>query len=770
MSKKSTLDVINTPSRATSTLALAISGALLANVASADEAAKESVQLDKLKVEESIAPDTNPYATPGSPYLAERVSDPRRTRSLAETPQTIEVITATQFNETGRSDLREILDGQPGITLGTGENGNAFGDRYVIRGHDARSDVFVDGLRDPGMTIRESFAVEQVEISKGPSSSFAGRGTTGGAVNTVSKRASTEFDFAKLSLGVGTDQHHRFSADINQVIDYDTAVRINVLKSGEDVPDRDPASRDRKGAAISLSHQATDQLEVVADYYHFEGKDRPDLGTWLDGDTNKPVKDIPSYSQNEDFLESSVDTATVRIGYEFGPKTRLVNLTRYGTTDNGYVLTGARGTTAYATEDDANNEINGYASASLSTHHGWQEVEYFANQLNLMTDIELGGFEHEFVIGGEYSNQNVLNGTYSYNTDGTSNCYTAGRRGVGQSYCITDVNGNETTDLSNLMQRDITQGDWDSDWNMDTISLYLMDTVDVTDSVTVFGGVRYDHYDYDLKTQRSGVVTPYDYSDGDWNGHVGVSYALTNNANVYASFSSATNLNGGESDVGTSGGYGGYIDAGDADAEPEKTDSWELGTKWKLNDGKLLASASLFQITKDDVMEAVRGNDYSATGTANTGKNRVQGIELGLTGFVTQQLSVSAGLTSMKSEILESNNEDNKGKTLANFADNSASLHVKYQATPKFAFGGTATYEDERFVGQPDSAANEDRGIPAYTVFDAFASYQFDRDAKVRLNIGNVFDKDYYLAAYRSGAFNYIGDRRNARVTLDVNL
>jgi catecholate siderophore receptor len=320
------------------------------------------------------------------------------------------------------------------------------------------------------------------------------------------------------------------------------------------------------------------------------------------------------------------------------------------------------------------------------------------------------------------------------------------------------------------MQRDITQGDWDSDWNMDTISLYLMDTVDVSDSVTVFGGVRYDHYDYDLKTQRSGVVTPYDYSDGDWNGHVGVSYALTNNAKVYASFSSATNLNGGESDVGTSGGYGGYIDAGDADAEPEKTDSWELGTKWKLNDGKLLASASLFQITKDDVMEAVRGNDYSATGTANTGKNRVQGIELGLTGFVTQQLSVSAGLTSMKSEILESNNEDNIGKTLANFADNSASLHVKYQATPKFAFGGTATYEDERFVGQPDSAANEDRGIPAYTVFDAFASYQFDRDAKVRLNIGNVFDKDYYLAAYRSGAFNYIGDRRNARVTLDVNL
>lgn len=124
----------------------------------------------------------------------------------------------------------------------------------------------------------------------------------------------------------------------------------------------------------------------------------------------------------------------------------------------------------------------------------------------------------------------------------------------------------------------------------------------------------------------------------------------------------------------------------------------------------------------------------------------------------------------MDAEILESINADNEGKTLANFADNSASLHVKYQATPQWAVGGTATYEDARFVGQPDSAANEDLGIPSYTVFDAFAVYQHSHDLSVRLNVGNVFDKDYYLAAYRSGAFNYIGDRRNARLTLDFSM
>ena len=60
--------------------------------------------------------------------------------------------------------------------------------------------------------------------------------------------------------------------------------------------------------------------------------------------------------------------------------------------------------------------------------------------------------------------------------------------------------------------------------------------------------------------------------------------------------------------------------------------------------------------------------------------------------------------------------------------------------------------------------------VPDYTVFDAFVSYQPNRDMNVRLNVGNVFDTDYYLAAYRSGAFTYIGDGRNARLTLEYSM
>lgn len=784
MSKKQTenpQDYLRQPNKsggfAPSTLALAISGALVAGAATAEE---NKIALDKLTIEESVTPDTNPYAVPGAPYLADRVSDPRRTRSVAETPQTITVLTAAEIEDTGRSDLREILDGQPGITLGTGENGNAFGDRYIIRGHEARSDIFVDGLRDPGMTIRESFAVEQVEISKGPSSRFAGRGTTGGAVNSATKRASTEYDFNKVSAGIGTDDHHRLTLDVNKVINYDTAVRVNLLHAQEDVPDRSPADRDRQGAAFSISHSPTDKLEITADYYHFDGEDKPDLGTYIDSRTGKPVKDIPVYVQDEDFLESQVDTLTLRVGYELNPQSRIVNLTRYGTTDNGYLATGARGTTGYPTLADATADTNGFDSIGVSTHQGWQEVEYFANQLNFLTNQEIGGMNHELVLGLEYSDHSVLNGVYENTANGATNCFTVGRGGPGAGYCIIDSNGNEVAGINNLLQRSVTKGDEDSDWNIKTTSIYLMDTVDLNDKWTAFGGLRYDYYDYKTTANfdpdgRGGplpsVPTDFKDKDGFWNGHLGASFKITPNANVYASFSTATNLNGGESDVGTSCGYGGIcVDGSDPNlGGPEKTDSWELGTKWRFNDNKLLATAALFRITKTDVMEQPSGNSYSTLGTLNTGENEVEGFELGLAGNLTEKLSAQAGVTIMNAKVLKSINPDNEGKTLANFADKSASLHLRYQATPKFAFGGTATYESVRFTGQPDSAANEDMEVPEYTVLDLFASYQVNRDMLIRLNVGNVLDEDYYLAAYRSGSFTYMGDRRNAQLTMQYS-
>ncbi|HEC72982.1 MAG TPA: TonB-dependent siderophore receptor, partial [Methylophaga aminisulfidivorans] len=126
----------------------------------------EEVNLDTVVIEDNkAAPEANPYAEPDAPYKAKKLSDSKRTRDIAETPQTMTVLTKEALLDSGKTELKDILSAQPGITLGTGEGGNSFGDRYIIRGYEARNDVFADGLRDPGLITRETFAIEQIEIT-----------------------------------------------------------------------------------------------------------------------------------------------------------------------------------------------------------------------------------------------------------------------------------------------------------------------------------------------------------------------------------------------------------------------------------------------------------------------------------------------------------------------------------------------------------------------------------------------------------------------------
>ena len=77
-------------------------------------------------------------------------------------------------------------------------------------------------------------------------------------------------------------------------------------------------------------------------------------------------------------IEADVDILTARLRYQFSPDTRITNLTRVGQTDNGYLTTGAR-----ASLFGVNDPRAGAPTISLSTHQGWQEVEYFVNQTNL---------------------------------------------------------------------------------------------------------------------------------------------------------------------------------------------------------------------------------------------------------------------------------------------------------------------------------------------------------------------------------------------------
>ncbi len=754
-----------------------------------DEEAGE-VQLETLQIEDFTA-DSNPYSQPGAPYKAQRSGDPRRVKPLAETPATISVLTEQAIEESGESDLRDILDNQPGITVGTGENGNAFGDRYIIRGHEARSDVFVDGLRDPGMTTRESFAVEQIEITKGPSSTFAGRGSTGGAINSITKQASTDYDFTKVDLGIGTDDYLRGTLDANFRLSDAAAVRANLLYTYEEVPNRNFSDRERWGAAISALFTPADNVRILLDYYHLTADDMPDLGSYLPRPTGTgpddvtvydPWDEVPNYAQEEDFLQSDVDAITARVSWETAPDLTLMNSTRYGETSNAYGLTGLRGG-AY---DPATAT---FAPLTLSTHQGYQEVDYFVNQFNALGKVYTGDLFHQLILGAEYSDYNVRNGVFNVAFNGTPNC-TTGTATTPNSYCITDAQRNvlfDEDEIHQLTQRDFSRAGIDSDWSVETWSLYLMDTVDVNEWLTLNAGIRVDSFDY---RNLVGLTNPtlYAYSDTLWNGHAGITVKPHQEGIVYLSWGSAKDINGGESDLGASCGYGGVCvgtDVSIADGLPESTTSFELGTKWDLFDDRFLVTAALFQLTKSDVFESAGGTSsgpnpgdtggagYTPIGALNTGENRVRGVELGVVGNLTDQLTAQVTGTIMDSEILESNTPARIGLALSNFSEQQFYAQLRYQATPGFALGASATYKGEMFAGQPDTAASYDSllevytyRVPDYWTFDAFAIYRINAELQARVNVSNIGNEDFYLAGYQSGHFLYKGDERRATMTL----
>src|SRR5690625_7202100 len=102
---------------------------------------------------------------------------------LIDTPRTVDIIPEAVIKDRGATSLQDVLRNTPGISLGSGEGGTPTGDRPFIRGYEASTDIFIDGVRDYARGYHEVFNLESVEVVYGPSGVLTGRGGTGGGFN-----------------------------------------------------------------------------------------------------------------------------------------------------------------------------------------------------------------------------------------------------------------------------------------------------------------------------------------------------------------------------------------------------------------------------------------------------------------------------------------------------------------------------------------------------------------------------------------------------------
>lgn len=727
---------------ASNALVLAISASLLSGMTAPTAAAdtgsnQEEVTLRKVSVQDKSEPDSSPYANPKAPYKAEMLASPKYTKPIAETPKTITVLTKETIDDSGVTSLSDVLRSQPGITLGTGEGGNAFGDRFIIRGFEARNDVFLDGMRDPGVTTRETFNAEQVEIAKGPSSSFAGRGTTGGAINIVSKKP-TQRDFTNIEAGFGTDSYQRYTVDTNQALTDQLGVRLNALYKDRDVPGRDGVSQQRQGALLAVQYEPIEKLTINADYFYQASDDMPDGGVPWNRVAEKPVGGSHFYGQlNRDFWETSSNLATLTANYDFSDALRLTNQSRHGKTTNKYVLT-----------IPAYNATTGATTAPSQSRN--QENIYTGNQTNLVWDVALGGFAHTFVLGAEFSKEDVENQPY-IDSDRSPN--------VGN---VNDPNNYKWTGTLS------PNPDRFSETNLRTRSIYALDTVELNDDWEVFLGLRHDTFDYKIYSgptnYEDGVERKYD--ESFVNGHAGLVYSPWQDGNVYLSYSTSSDPSGAQLDSGTNCAYGGVCASANGDIpKPEKNRIVELGTKWELMNSDMLLTAAVFDVKKENVIST---NGSGAV--TQVGELQVRGLEVGVTGNITEKLSTQSGITWLDTEVTASDIPAEVGEAFPNVAEKSAYAQLRYQLFDRFAIGGTITYTGEIHGGTPNEPANNNT-LDSVVRYDLMAEYAITEALSARFNVLNATDETYYTALYRSGSpFTYIGEARSGTLTFEYKM
>src|SRR5690606_12681730 len=197
------------------------------------------------------------------------------TAPLIDTPKSVTVIPQGLIEATGATSLVDALRTVPGITFNAGEGGIPAGDNLKIRGFDAGSDVFIDGVRDAGTQTRDVFALEQIEVVKGPGSAYSGRGSSGGSVNLVTKKPLAE-DLFVANVGAGTDRFGRATLDANYRIGDSMGFRLNLLRQDADVPGRNEVSTSHWGIAPSLAFGMGKPTRVNLDFYRYETDDVPD--------------------------------------------------------------------------------------------------------------------------------------------------------------------------------------------------------------------------------------------------------------------------------------------------------------------------------------------------------------------------------------------------------------------------------------------------------------------------------------------------------------
>lgn len=753
------------------TVSLVALAATLPLTAHAADSEQQSTRLPTIQVE----------AAAENAYKKDTLSSAKFTQPVLNTTQTVAIIPEKVLKEQNATTLTEALRNVPGVgTFSLGENGRMnTGDAVTMRGFDTANSIFIDGVRDLGNVTRDMFNYEQIEVFKGPAGTDNGRTAASGSINLSTKHANLE-DSNSATLGFGSDDYYRATADLNKKINETTAIRLNAMGENSNGIGRDGVENKKWAIASSLGFGLGTDLRVFLDYLHTEQDNKLDGGIPTVGlpgfdankSTNAAIKSLANYLNShkvdtsnyygapEDFDDVSADMATARIEYDISEKTKLANTARWGKTEHQYLSTFSGN--AYTTTNPANPNDASAMRVSGSANNGDTENEIITNQTSLVTSFNTGRLKHDVSTGVEFTREEMKTRGWTATVTGTNSLYNP--QGTVHTALVRNTNGNG-----------------DSEGQMDTYSIFAFDTIAISPKFSVNGGIRLDRYKLDsdsfVNTAASGQPAKYEAvnlkDDGNlFNWKVGALYKPTPNGSLYANYAvqqqAPGTITGGDG-IGNANVFapsGSASSNNNLELDPQEINTVEVGAKWEFFDSRLLLTGALFQTELTNELEKDGELYYQ------TGEKTVKGVELGVIGSLNDHWQVTAGYTHQKTDIknvtqaASSQLVSADGSSNMPFTPSDAFTMWTTYSMDKWSIGSGARYNGEMTKSKDGNTVGPSV-IPDYWVFDSMIGYQATPNVGIQLNINNLFDEDYISSINRGGLRYIAGAERNYRLTFN---
>jgi catecholate siderophore receptor len=245
---------------------------------------------------------------------------------IRDIPQSVTVINRAVMEAQGAASLGDVLRNVPGITL-TAAEGGTIGNNINLRGFSARTDLYLDGVRDRGQYYRDIFALDAIEALKGPSSMLFGRGSTGGVINQVSKVPSLT-PHSEISVMAGTQPSLRLTADVDRPTSDTSAFRVAMMAQDVDST-RDVMHNRDYGIAPSMRFGIGTPTEITLSALALHNNDMPDYGLPPLNGRPAPVDRHNFYGLTDDRTIQDVGELSLRIRHRISPAMTLRNQTQF---------------------------------------------------------------------------------------------------------------------------------------------------------------------------------------------------------------------------------------------------------------------------------------------------------------------------------------------------------------------------------------------------------------------------------------------------------